>query len=127
MLARKTIDDMDPSEDNEADGDWLEDENIVEILSGSEEEEAEGEEEEEEAEAEDAVNPNDFIDEYENELAGGEGSPAFPLLYTQGNDLSSPTPRLSKMPATYIDEEADQDSYESSGDFAPFTLLGERL
>ena len=53
-----TIDDMDPSEDNEADGGWLEDENIVEILSGSEEEEVEGEEEEEEA-----VNPNDSTDE----------------------------------------------------------------
>jgi len=37
---------MDTNYDNEADGDWVEDEDIVEILSGSEEEEDEGEEEE---------------------------------------------------------------------------------
>ena len=60
-----TIDDMDTNYDNEADGDWLEDEDIVEILSGSEEEEDEGEEEEEET-----ANPNDLIDEDENELTG---------------------------------------------------------
>ena len=109
-----TIDDMDPNEDNEEDGDWLEDEDIVEILSGSEEEEEEEEED---------VCLNDLIDEDENELTGGLGSPAFPLLYPQDNDLLSPTPRLSEMPAAYIDEEADEDSDESNGDFAPFKTL----
>jgi len=113
-----TIDDMDPNEDNEADGDWLEDEDIVEILSGSEEGEGEGE-----GEGEEAVNPNDFIDDDENEPMGGLESPAFPLLYPQDNDLLSPTPRLSEMPAAYIDEGADEDSDESNGDFAPFKTL----
>ena len=110
-----TIDDMDPNEDDEADGDWLEEEDIVEILSGSEEEEEEEEEE--------AVEPNDLIDEDENELMGGLGGPAFSSLYPQDNDLLSPTPRLSEMPAAYIDEEADEDSDESNGDFAPFKTL----
>ncbi|PUU83182.1 MRC1-like domain-domain-containing protein [Tuber borchii] len=114
-----TIDDMDPNEDDEADGDWLEEEDIVEILSGSEEEEEEEEGEEEEESAE----PNDLIDEDENELMGGLGSPAFSSLYPQDNDLLSPTPRLSEMPAAYIDEEADEDSDESNGDFAPFKTL----
>ena len=113
-----TIDDMDPNEDDEADGDWLEEEDIVEILSGSEEEEEEEEEGEEEA-----VEPSDLIDEDENELMGGLGSPAFSSLYPQDNDLLSPTPRLSEMPAAYIDEEADEDSDESNGDFAPFKTL----
>jgi len=117
-----TIDDMDPNEDDEADGDWLEEEDIVEILSGSEEEEEE-EEEEEREEEEEAVEPNDLIDEDENELMGGLGSPAFSSLYPQDNDLLSPTPRLSEMPAAYIDEEADEDSDESNGDFAPFKTL----
>ncbi|KAG0130441.1 hypothetical protein HOY82DRAFT_562200 [Tuber indicum] len=114
-----TIDDMDPNEDNEEDGDWLEDEDIVEILSGSEEDE-------DEDENEGAVKPNDFSDEGENGLVDGPGSPEFPSLCPQDNDLMSPTPRLSEMPAAYIDEEAGEDSDESNGDFAPFKTLKRR-
>ncbi|KAG0641221.1 hypothetical protein HOY80DRAFT_955655 [Tuber brumale] len=116
-----TVDDMGPNEDNEEDGDWLEDEDIVEILSGSEEEEAGGDEDEDEDTG--AVKPNGFFDEDENGLVGGLGSPEFSSLCPQDNDLISPTPRLSEMPAAYIDEEVDEDSDESNGDFAPFKTL----
>ncbi|RPA98586.1 hypothetical protein L873DRAFT_1790175 [Choiromyces venosus 120613-1] len=124
-----TIDDIGVGQDDEEDGDWLEDDDIVEILSGSEEEEAGEDEDAAEKEGGDGtVKPNDFSDEErehdedkdENEFMG---SPAFSSLYPQDNGLMSPTPRLSEMPAAYIDEEADEDSDESNGDFAPFKAL----
>ncbi|PWW76621.1 hypothetical protein C7212DRAFT_363542 [Tuber magnatum] len=110
------VGDMDSDEGNE-DGDWLEDEDIVEILSGSEEEGGGGEEDE------GVVKSTDFSDEDESEHTDCLGSPAFSSLYPQDDDLMSPTPRLSEMPAAYIDEEAGEDSDESNGDFAPFKIL----
>lgn len=108
----------DDDEDDEEDDDWLEEAeagSVLDELSGSgSEEEGDGEKE--------VV--NDFSDEEkdsgEDEDEGGTGTPVFSLSSMYPRDQASPsaTPRLSEIPAAYIDDEADDDDSDS-GEFAP--------
>lgn len=111
-------------EDDEDDEDWLEAESVLDELSGSESEgegEVEGEEEEEEGDEEKRAG-NDFSDEEKGSERDDDGTstPVFSLssMYPREQASPSATPRLSEIPAAYIDDEADDDDSDS-GEFAP--------
>lgn len=107
----------DEDEDDEEDDDWLEEAeagSVLDELSGSGSEEEGGGEKE-------VV--NDFSDEEKDsgeDEEGGTGTPVFSLSSMYPRDQASPsaTPRLSEIPAAYIDDEADDDDSDS-GEFAP--------
>lgn len=117
------------SGDDEEEEDWLEEEDVVDI-SGSEDDE-EIESEQEKGEGPEVNKSHDFSDDGEEDgrddiADDGIGSPGFVSLssmYPPEGDLGSLLPRLSEMPAAYIDAEADSDSDESNGDFAPLKSL----
>lgn len=109
--------------DDDEDEDWLEEEegSICDELSGEEEEEEEGEGGDENEE-EGGVVAGDFSDEEkegEDDTEDGINTPVFSLSSMYPREQASPsvTPRLSEIPAAYIDDEADDDS--DGGEFAP--------
>lgn len=116
----------DEDEDDEDDEDWLEEaeaESVLDELSGSESEDEGGEEEEggEEGDKEKGA-VNDFSDEEkgseEDEDDGTASVFSLSSMYLHEQASPSLTPRLSEIPAAYIDDEADDDDSDG-GEFAP--------
>lgn len=105
-------------DEEEEDEDWLEEAEAGSILD-----ELSGEESEEGGDGEKAT-VGDFSDEEkdsgEGEDDGGNSTPVFSLssMYPREQASPSATPRLSEIPAAYIDDEADDDDSDS-GEFAP--------
>lgn len=116
----------DEDEDDEEDEDWLEEaeaESVLDELSGSESEGEGGGEEEEGGEEGDKENGavNDFSDEEKGSEGDDDGTASvFSLssMYLREQASPSATPRLSEIPAAYIDDEAGDDDSDS-GEFAP--------
>lgn len=108
-------------DDEEEDDDWLE-----EAEAGSVLDELSGEESEEGGDGGDGekATVGDFSDEEkdsgEDGDDGGNSTPVFSLssMYPREQASPSATPRLSEIPAAYIDDEADDDDSDS-GEFAP--------
>lgn len=116
----------DEDEDDEEDENWLEEAesgSVLDELSGSESEVEEGEGEEGgEEEDKEKGTVNDFSDEEkgseEDEDDGTASVFSVSSMYHREQASPSTTPRLSEIPAAYIDDEAGDDDSDG-GEFAP--------